>query len=345
VDPIQRETLVSRIISGRTPIRLRGRRYLVAPPGRRDRAYGHEVYREELEKGLQEGLWDEEGLKLFLVQRGLWTESDEKALGAAPRDVETLKVNLFEARFRSEERAKVRKALGKVRSELGRLLAKRHSHDDKGAEYHATLMRVRYWVGCGLRTWSGKRVFRHEGFWQDTDGLLDEAVGAVALARPDDSELRDLARTDPWRGLWNARRAEASLFGVPAVDLTDEQRGLVSWSLLYDGARECPDCPPDDVFNDDDEFDGWLIKRKREGGKESADELIKNEKIRNSQSVFVVADTMEDAKRVDRLNDPAARQMKRDRLNLIRSKGEVSELEMPDTRVRLQTMVAEKAPR
>jgi hypothetical protein len=76
-----------------------------------------------------------------------------------------------------------------------------------------------------------------------------------------------VARTDPWRGVWAARRAEAGVFGKPACDLTDEQRSVVGWSLLYDGARECPDCPPDDVLTDDDAFDGWLIKRRQRAGR------------------------------------------------------------------------------
>jgi hypothetical protein len=335
MDQARRDLLVARVISGRTLLRLRGQRYQLCLPSRRDRYYAQEVYAEGLAEGLEVGLWDEGGVLDFLHDRGFWSERDGQALTLLPKDIEKLKVGIYECRFKSEEREKTRQALALARRELEALLARRHGHDDKTCHGHAALMRARYLVGCGLKTWGGKRVFRHEGFWADRGGLLEEAVEAAARARADDAELREVSRTDPWRGVWAARRAEAGVFGKPACDLTEEQRSVVGWSLLYDGARERPECPPDDVLTDDDAFDGWLIKRRQERGGAEASDLIKNEKVRNSQEVFVFADTPEDARRVDALNDSGARAQKKVRLAALRKHGRIAEQDMPDTKARL----------
>ena len=55
----------------------------------------------------------------------------------------------------------------------------------------------------------------------------------------------------------------------------------------------------------------------------------------NSQEVFLIADTVDDAKKIDVLNDEMAKRTKRQRFNYLKDKGEVNEIDMPDTKNRL----------
>jgi len=138
--------------------------------------------------------------------------------------------------------------------------------------------------------------------------------------------------------MWGARKCERGLFGIAAVDMTDEQRNLVSWSGLYENIQQHPNCPSDEVLEDDDLLDGWMIEqrkeRERSHNQKQADGIT-NEKIRNADEVFLMADTDDDARKIDELNDERAKHIKRQRFKVLKEKGTVNELDMPDTRQEL----------
>ena len=91
---------------------------------------------------------------------------------------------------------------------------------------------------------------------------------------------------------------------------------------------------------DDDTLDGWLIlqRRKREQGdrQRKADGVLTNERIKNSDEVFIVVDSDDDARDVEALNDPHAQAVKAQRLAHLARHGTVHEGEMPDARLAIQ---------
>jgi hypothetical protein len=199
---------------------------------------------------------------------------------------------------------------------------------------------MRYLVGKSLMHEDGKSVWEGEEFWKNTDPLLEEATSAFIENKISEKDFREIARTDPWRSIWSCRKTEGSLFGVPTVDLTDEQRSIIIWSTLYDNIYDHPNCPLEEVVKDDDMIDGWLILQRRERekkqGKVQVEDFINNDKIRNSGEVFIVAQTKEDAKKIDSLNDDQAKITRKQRLKYLNEKGHVDESQMPDTKMQLQ---------
>jgi hypothetical protein len=96
-------------------------------------------------------------------------------------------------------------------------------------------------------------------------------------------------------------------------------------------------------MEDDDMFDGWMIvqRKKRDAQRASKQgDDIRNEKIRNSDEVYLMADTADDAKKVARLNDDVAAAIRAQRLAHLRNRKEVAEMEMPDTWSRFQGELA-----
>jgi hypothetical protein len=345
VDYARRELIVNRVLSGRVLLRARGRRFFWCQPKRPTRYLAQVVYEKAFEEAKRIGLYPQEGgVEEFLLTRGLWTEEDGRRLTVFPNDIERLKEALYEARLKSDTLRELRGHLVKARSQWEALLSRRHAHDGLTCHGYASLTRGRYLVGAGLRTLSGKRVFRHGGFWKDRSGLLEEAVSAYAAAKLPDDALRGVARTDPWRGVWQAGKHEGGVFGLAAADLTDEQRALAGWSALYDSVREHPECPPEDVLSDNDMLDGWLSlqrKKARDGAlRKDAEKMITNEKVRNAKEVFLVAETPADARRVETLNDKGAKAVKKQKLDYLARKGTVNDLDMPDTVAEIRLGIA-----
>jgi hypothetical protein len=350
VTQAERELLVCRIASGTVRLTVptpRGPRpYVVRPPTRDQRYRAAEVYAEVLRRGELDGLFDDDSLMAYLVAEGLWDEDREALYERLPRDVEDAKAALYRAVFKASERQAIRKALGVARAKLADLSAQRGAYDHLTAAGAAAAARNRYLLAATLHTGSGRPACPGPDPWGRDARLLDAAAEAFAAARVPDPAYRELARTEPWRGLWALHKSEGSVFGVPPADLTDEQRALAGWSALFENVYQHPDCPSDEVLADDDLMDGWLVLQRRDrearAARAAGDELLGNEKIRNSQEVYLVAETPEDARRVLDKNDAAGKAAFRQRMGHLKAKGRVSELEMPDTARRLRMEVTQR---
>jgi hypothetical protein len=70
--------------------------------------------------------------------------------------------------------------------------------------------------------------------------------------------------------------------------------------------------------------------------KKDGEEVIANAKVRNSEEIFIVADTIEDAKKVIALNDDIGKAVQKQRFAHLKKHHQVSEGQMPDTQRRLQ---------
>lgn len=74
---------------------------------------------------------------------------------------------------------------------------------------------------------------------------------------------------------------------------------------MYDSIAESPESPSDEIILDDDMLDGWLIIQRRERElrtkQKAAEDVISNEKIANSDEVFIVAKSEEDIQKLNHL--------------------------------------------
>lgn len=338
-----RELLVARLLAGCVRCRLidisgRERLFLLKTPDRYQRYVAQEVYQTVLE---EDGLLSREEMLLHLAQEELWSEAEEDKLKDFEKNLEELKIQLYELQFKEYERKRVREMLDITRKELALLHDKKYALDANTREGAASIARLRYLVGASLCRPNGQPVFEGEdAFWKETNYLLDQAFEVYAKTRLSEAQVRELARSEPWRSLWAAKKAEGSIFGLPSADLSDEQRGLISWSLVYDSIFEHPESPPQSVIEDDDMLDGWMIIQRRRREKETersrADSAITNEKIRNSEEVFVVVNSAADAKRVHEMNDTSAKMTKAKRMAMIKKHGVVDEVAMPDSQLKIQ---------
>ena len=114
--------------------------------------------------------------------------------------------------------------------------------------------------------------------------------------------LREIVRTDPWRSYWGSA-PKHNIFGSTSKELNLIQRSAVLFAKMYENVYQNPDCPPDDVFEDDDMFDGWMIKerikREKDKDKKAVDNMAGNAK---GGEVFLVAENRSDADKIFAVN-------------------------------------------
>ncbi len=341
METFERELMVARISSGtvRCPIRDfhdKPATIIIKQPTRDQIYIGQELYVDVFRESELGGLFTDDEIYDFMMEGGFWDDEKEKNLKAIPKDIDEFKFKLFKLTFKTNERNMARKAIDKARSLLNELLIERNAYSYLSCSGAANLARSKYLLGCSLYYPNGQPVFTSETFWEEPSDLLDRVSLSYSQIRLDEVSIRELARTEPWRTTWICRKGEGSVFGRPPIDYTEEQRSLVGWSNLYDNIFEHPDCPSEEIVEDDDILDGWLIdqRRQREARqtKKSAEELIGNEKVRGSQEIFLVADTIKDAGKINELNDEHVKHVLRQRFAHIKKHGIVAEQDMPDTK-------------
>jgi len=338
VDAKQCEYLVARICSG--TIRLRPHPFLLKKPTREQIYIAQEIYQDHLEQSPGDELMTDEELLEWLLEYGIWNEEKQKLFLKLPKEIEEFKVALFQAGFKSNEQTEIKKAIAAAKAKIIELSGERYSFDHLSISGCASMAKSKYLVGCGLHWTNGTPVFNMDKFWQEDSERLDAALLSLAEHRLTETTYRELARKEPWRSLWSIRKVESSLFGIPAIEYSDEQKELVGWSQLYDSVYEHPNKPSDFIIENDDYLDGWMIVQRREQEKnqikQAGDELTKNEKIRGASEIFVPADTIDDARKVEVLNDDMAKATKKVRFKSLAKSGELNEADMPDTKRNMQ---------
>ena len=221
-----------------------------------------------------------------------------------------------------------------------------------GSKDHILLMlRYRYYVFLLTTTTENKRVWNTlEEFDRAADRLVKKLITSAFLDETlNEKNIRYLARNEPWRSVWAASLKTGNLFDRPLFEMTDYQRVLVSWSIIYDNAYESMEPPTDEIADNDDLFDTWLReqseKRKQKQEKQSFDRGM-NPSVSKHKEIGIIAESAEDAQRVYNLNDQQTKQKIANRQKAIQEKGILKESELPDVkkdlRMRTIPMAADK---
>jgi hypothetical protein len=338
----ERELKVSRLIAGKTKCKINGTVYWVGKPSRESRYSAEQIYAEVIQESRLEGLPSHDEVVEVLIQKRIWTNNDLEQLTLITEKLDELKVGLYENRENGGAVDQIRKAIIKGRNEVVRLEGVRHSLDHITDEYCASSAKIRYLTGSSICSADFSPYWKNPDIdWLASDVIIDKVMDQLVDARLDETELRDLARTDPWRSIWALRKSSGlPLLDAVCADLNDEQRHLIFWTSMYESIKEREDAPDESVFDDDDMFDGWLVlqrrKRDRESNVKSADRLLTNPKIRNADEVFLFNQPGKTLPKMDDLNSAGAKQTKAQRAAMLKRMGEVEEQHMPDSALKIR---------
>lgn len=285
------------------------------------RNVANRIYDEWFAVGIRNGLMTEEEHLDFLISNDLWDSISEEQVDGIQKDIDKLKIGLCEMYFRSKERITIKNNILSAKDKLNKLLSRKHGYDFVTADYLARLSKNTFLLFCEIYDSNDNLFVDPNTIFTASTPLYDEISNFRLSSQMDESIIREIARTEPWRTNWMMCKKPEVLFGTDILRLHANQQYLIMWSKIYDNARESMDCPADDIINDDDALDGWFLIQKqkidKERGQNQLDNSIGNEKIRNAQEVFIMADTPEDARKIYDMNDLSARSLIKQREEFI----------------------------
>ena len=264
--------------------------------------------------------------------RGFWTDEDDEREKGLQKDLDKLRIEIFKARNNESQREVIRKYIRAGEEQQLQHIRKKHIYQENTCEGLAILQKsLELLRRC---TYVGKELFDF--------GSIDikEIWNLANHQMCDDKQLREIARSEPWKSTWMLKDSETfSLFHRNGRELTIEQRNLLMWSRMYDNIQESLDCPSDDVINDDDMLDGWFLIQKQKRDKEKAEaefESMANSRISNSDEIFVMARSKDEADKIDSINNVGSKIRKKERLATIQNKGTVDQHEFRDEQLKLR---------
>ena len=329
----ERELFVSRVRSGVYFVKHEGVKLKIVTPTIEEELEMAEGYNQAYEDAVAEDFMTEDQTLEWMKSRGLWSDEDEEKIEALKRDLEKLKVGIYENRNKDSNREQIRKYIRAAEKQLSEQVDKKHSFTSNTCEGVAMLEKsfdfIKICTYYGGEKYDFKRLSVEFVLHLFHDKILSE------------KQTREIARNDPWRSIWMLKDSNSyKLFANEGRELSVDQKNLLVWSRMYDNIQESMDCPDDDVIEDDDLLDGWFIvqRKKREAEKAEADfdNSTNNSKIKGSQEIFMVPSSKKEAEKIEALNDINAKMIKKQRIAMTKEKGKVGASEFNDAQLDLR---------
>ena len=336
MDEARRNFLTYQVLSGQRYLNIEGNRYSLINPSKNLRLLAEHVYQDIAHDLRFDNLITEEKKKKLLIALEIWGPRDDSSLKKLERYLEDKKVSLFNALYNSDKQKSLRTAIANAKKAVEKCYARRHSLDHMTIANHAASTKKRFIIALCLRDRDNNPVYDEKTFLSADSTILEAAINIVDRNSITIAEFREIAREDPWRTIWSI--GNTSCIDLPTSEWTDDQKVLVTFAKMYEGTYQSPECPPDEVFEDDDMFDGWLIVQKRKRETSQNTKHVDNMKgiSDKAQEVFVYAPNREDADTIYDLNDVQGRMKIKQREQYIEQHGEVQAIDLPDTKLEVR---------
>lgn len=329
----EREFFISSIRSGKVKVKKDSIQLIIEPLTIDQSVDSCEIYNDAYTQGYVDGMMNEEEMDEWMRDNNLWTIEDDNKIEGLKKDIEKLKIEIYNSRNNTPLKENIRFYIRAGEKQLGQILHKKHQYHQNTIEGFATTEKI---------SWIIKNsTYLNSKLYDFSDIPLTYVVEEWQASFLGDSQIRELARNEPWKSLWTVKQNNGiQLFtNSQNCELTYNQKNLLIWSQMYDNIQESLDCPPKDVIEDDDMLDGWFIiqgqKREQEKFKQEL-ESSTNEKIKNSQEVLIMTKTDKDRQRIHSMNDAHAKGIKKQRQAFLQKAGQVQDHELPDQRLKIQ---------
>lgn len=322
-----------RIISGYFLVKVAGKRYKILSPTP-GILYRAEMYYQEVLLENRFDMWAEDkDIVKLLIANGEWTPESDDNLKKLSEQIDEYKHQAYLEHTKINfPRVKELKTLIKqCRDKEAEMKATRNKYMHLTLEGHAEILKREFILARCVYGHKPRNLYFL---------LLNQIQAAINKQLVSIDEIRQIARSDAWISIWNtAGKNPGRLFSNKF--LNDEQRSLIMYTRMYENVYKHPECPPNNVINDDDLLDGWLIEQKQNKDKDKKEGKEKPGWDK-AQEIFKVVDKKnkhmtveEQIKDIESLNSKQAQAIKKQRNKVIQKHGVVAENQLPDKKAEI----------
>lgn len=329
-----REYLVAVIRSG--VVKLKN--VTISPPTFEQTLEAYEIYRNAYEEARSNEIMTHEELENFYNEHKSFFKEFDVNIKVLEDEINQTKEDLFNNYKNAKKLKENKRKLARQKYLLSEIVQKKHELYLNTCENIAEAKRLAWIIQA-----TAKRTSKNFSISDNIESITREYNEFLF----DESQIRDLCKNEPWKSLWSvSQKGHVNLFSIPSgVELTFNQKNLLTWSQIYDNVQESLDCPDPEVIQDDDILDGWFIyhhnKRKAEKKRQEILETV-GESTKQHDNQFVVVNDKISPSDINSLNDGMAKTILKDRLELINSKGTVKSTEFKDVQEKIRLDIQER---
>ena len=328
-----KDSVLYRIFSRVILLRINGKEYTIKSPTALLRYYA-ELYKQKIIEEYKYDLPRLDDYDIFLIKRG-FIDGDYKIKIKNMNDaIRRFKLELFRAGPLIETERRVRKNLDIMRKKLYEYITDIEWYHRPCLEYFAENLKNKY-ILMKTTYLDDNLVFNEK---ECDMPLMNSIIKELNEQDISMTQFREMARTDPWRGYWSANKQ--NLFGISAIDFSEEQRLLYNFSRMYDNVWEHPDVPDDKIVNSDDHLDGWFIFQ-QEKNKNKNKKEITNLPDRFSE-IYITANSKEEADKIYESNSLDGIRILKERAAVLRANKEVGQLAFKDEKLTLLEKISKQ---
>ena len=340
MDKIYYENILYRIIQGRLRLPFCDPVLYLYEPDNDILEESYDIYKETYDDAYFKGIYIKEELKEILFYNDMWSPDDDNKAKEAEESLERLKVSAYENYYKPSELKGIKINIRLTESQYSKYKSKIHALDHISCEGVASFARSIWIISKTIKDKQNNKISSERlPLTKILEYYNSKAIGA--------SDIRYIARNDPFRSMWSCGKKQSSVFNKPSTELTKDQLSLCQFSSMYDNVYESHESPDEEVINDDDCLDGWFIVQKREydksKNKRQMEKLLGNSKIANSDEVFIMAKDVHTAKKVNDMNSSIGKSIINTRNEQIKQSGSLNFTELVDIRQDLVTQAHQGA--
>ena len=312
----EREYFVYTIRSGAVPVRKGGLKLEILTPTIEILCEAEDIAAEAMDEAYANDMMSEDEMRIWMIERELWTSADEQRIKGLTEQFKQMKKDIFNNRKNTQSVKQTRAYLRIGEKQLSELEAKKSEYAGQTLEGIAMMAKWQ-WIVCRCCMVDGEVYDFSEGTFSENNVLASYKDSIL-----DQTQIRELARNEPWKSIWATKEhTGVQLFSNHDREKSVNQQNIIVWSMMYDNIQESMDCPTDDVIQDDDMLDGWFLlqaeKREKDREEKAFEEKTQNDKIKNSDEVFVMSDR-ENARNVMNMNSTGGKVNIRQREAILR---------------------------
>jgi hypothetical protein len=277
----------------------------------------------------------EENLDNLLIHLNLWTKDTKIIMKDIEKKIDNSKADYYTHFKFSDKKSSIKKNLDNYRKQLNSILSQKEDLYSNTLEGYANSIKNEFIITHSLYKNDALVFNKHIG--ENNYLLFNSVVSELNKHNINISDFKKLSRSNIWRSYWNVKKNDV----FAADKLTDDQRTLVGISQMYDRVYEHPECPSDEIVEDDDALDGWMIVQKRKTEKDKKQQQVDtlNPKLKNAQEVFLFADNNEEAQEIVALNNLEGLNKMKSKIAHVNKFGLTEESQLPDVQMDLRNQL------
>lgn len=333
------ENSIYRIISGFYYIDIDGSRYKIMVPTKDILYRAHRLYLSVIDELKFDSGWlSKTTIDNMLIIYNLWNKNREEELVALNKVLDGAKIQLYLKYSMPKLKKENKKIIQQTRDKIYKLHEQKNYFNCLSLEDYANSVKNQFIIIH--TTYKDDELLFKEDWTTINSIFLDKVLHEMHRNYLSIEDIKKIASHPLWRSYWDASRDNA--FGKHAAELTEEQRLLISFSRNYDNIREHPESPSQEILDDIDALDGWMLyqhdkieKEKKKKEIETRFGLDKKDKG-GIQEVFIPVASREEAAEVHSLNDPVAEMNRKQMMDFVKEDDIVDWSKLPHMKREIQ---------